>query len=226
MPQKDVHSKKRKAIPQKKLKQTYLNLQTQNSRTNAHNSRRKQQREENTDNNTLLKTELEDKDGETNRHEARKKRTATRKQQDRETDQGYSTDSENSTTQKTDAPKQKPLVYKSLQIRQMIGPNMIDNKLQPATGTRPAMIQQRLLHCTENIPFGNTINKDSDEDSELLLFHNINGLKDDKNWYQILTTMSELGVDIMGFAEINKSIQLGYRTDQWKSTIRKIYYYS
>jgi hypothetical protein len=64
------------------------------------------------------------------------------------------------------------------------------------------------------------------DDAETILFHNINGMKDEKNWYQIIATMKDLNVDIFGFAEINRSLHRGYNKNIWHETIRKIFYYS
>jgi hypothetical protein len=64
---------------------------------------------------------------------------------------------------------------------------------------------------------------DSDN-NEKVLFYNINGMKDTTNWYQIITTMKELNVDIFGLAEINRSLNRGYN-NEWKETIRKIFTY-
>lgn len=61
-------------------------------------------------------------------------------------------------------------------------------------------------------------------DHEVILFHNINGMKDDTNWFQIVTTMSELNTSIFGFAELNKSMTKG--SLDWRSTLQKIFYYS
>jgi hypothetical protein len=47
---------------------------------------------------------------------------------------------------------------------------------------------------TENLPFGDDITASSE--GIKILFHNINGIKDEANWYQIITTMMELQVDI------------------------------
>jgi hypothetical protein len=63
------------------------------------------------------------------------------------------------------------------------------------------------------------------QENERILFHNINGIKDEANWFQIITTMSELNVSIFGFAEINKSLNKGLGFD-WRSILRKIFYYS
>jgi hypothetical protein len=65
----------------------------------------------------------------------------------------------------------------------------------------------------------------SSDDAETILFHNINGMKDDTNWYQIIATMKELNIEIFGFAEINRSLHHGYK-QEWKETIRKIFYFS
>jgi hypothetical protein len=54
---------------------------------------------------------------------------------------------------------------------------------------------------TPNIHYGDEI--DSSKEFDTILFHNINGMKDTTNWYQVLLTMKELHIDIFGFAEIN-----------------------
>jgi hypothetical protein len=73
-----------------------------------------------------------------------------------------------------------------------------------------------------NLPYGDDIQMTNTDNNEIVLFHNINGMKDTTNWYQILTTMKELKVDIFGFVEINQSLSRGYSTE-WKDTIRKIF---
>jgi exonuclease III len=60
---------------------------------------------------------------------------------------------------------------------------------------------------------------------ETIWFHNINGIKDEKNWAQIILTMKENNIDIFGFAEINKSMD-NFALNWWKSTIRKQFYLS
>jgi hypothetical protein len=50
-------------------------------------------------------------------------------------------------------------------------------------------------------------------------------MKDDKNWYQIIMTMQELNASIFGFAEINQSLNRGYRS-KWHNTLRKIFLHS
>jgi hypothetical protein len=52
-----------------------------------------------------------------------------------------------------------------------------------------------------NLPFGDCIM--DEKQGCTILFHNINGMKDNKNWYQILATMKDLNVDIFGFTEVN-----------------------
>jgi hypothetical protein len=49
---------------------------------------------------------------------------------------------------------------------------------------------------TNNLPFGDDIMEITD--CETILFHNINGLKEETNWHQISTTMAELQVTIYG----------------------------
>jgi hypothetical protein len=75
-----------------------------------------------------------------------------------------------------------------------------------------------------NEPYGDDIDSISDDD-EIILFHNINGMKDHTNWYQIITTMQELNISIFGFTEINRSLTRGY-SNEWRNIIRKVFYYS
>jgi hypothetical protein len=75
----------------------------------------------------------------------------------------------------------------------------------------------------ENLSFGDDINTPSD--SVKILFHNINGIKDEANWYQIITTMMELQVDIFGFAEINRTLDHGKKF-KWTDITRKYFYYN
>jgi hypothetical protein len=60
---------------------------------------------------------------------------------------------------------------------------------------------------TNNLPFGDNIQEPYD--SETILFHNINGLKDKTNSFQILMTMYELKVNIFGFNETNQQLNKG-----------------
>jgi hypothetical protein len=48
-------------------------------------------------------------------------------------------------------------------------------------------------------------------DLKTIWFHNINGMKDEKNWAQIITTMKENKINIFGFTEINKSMDNFWR---------------
>jgi hypothetical protein len=57
---------------------------------------------------------------------------------------------------------------------------------------------------------------------EGILFHNINGIKDAHNWYQINTTMKELNMACYGFAEINTSMK-GYLFHKWNDITRKTF---
>jgi hypothetical protein len=76
---------------------------------------------------------------------------------------------------------------------------------------------------TLNLPFGDNI-LDEKQDN-IILFHNINGMKEEKNWYQILATMRDLNVDIFGFAEVNRSLNRGY-SNKWTAMIKNVFYYS
>jgi hypothetical protein len=60
---------------------------------------------------------------------------------------------------------------------------------------------------------------------ETIWFHNINGMKDENNWAQIITTMKENNIDIFGFAEINKSID-SFAKHKWQAILRKQFYLS
>jgi hypothetical protein len=92
--------------------------------------------------------------------------------------------------------------------------------------TKTNYTQTRLkINTTNNLPFGDLINDDQPDGEQLILFHNINGMKDNKSWYQIIQMMRELDVNIFGFAELNQSITRGY-SNTWINTIRKIFYYS
>jgi hypothetical protein len=76
---------------------------------------------------------------------------------------------------------------------------------------------------TTNLPIGDDINEQMD--NETILFHNINGIKEDTNWFQILMTMNELKADIFGFAEINRTLNHGMK-QKWEGITRKIFTHS
>jgi hypothetical protein len=59
-------------------------------------------------------------------------------------------------------------------------------------------------------------------EDETIIFHNINGLKDENNWCQILQTMQDLNADTFGMVEINRSLQNQLR-HQWKNTTKKFF---
>jgi hypothetical protein len=71
-----------------------------------------------------------------------------------------------------------------------------------------------------NLPWGDHAERNTQYEG--IIFHNINGLKDTDNWWQILTSMKELNVSCMGFAEINTSLK-GYRIQKWNEVTRKIF---
>jgi hypothetical protein len=74
-----------------------------------------------------------------------------------------------------------------------------------------------------NLPFGDHIL--DEKQGCIILFHNINGMKDNKNWYQILSTMKDMNVDIFGFTEVNRSLTRGY-SSEWINMVKKVFYYS
>jgi hypothetical protein len=74
-----------------------------------------------------------------------------------------------------------------------------------------------------NLPFGDDIQENTE--GETIIFHNINGMKDSTNWFQIMRTMKEINADVFGFAEINQQLNHGNKI-KWYDTIRKHFYYS
>jgi hypothetical protein len=74
-----------------------------------------------------------------------------------------------------------------------------------------------------NMHIGNII--PSDNDDETIIFHNVNGIKEEDNWHQILQTMKEMRAAIIGLVEINKSLRNQMR-QQWKNTARKFFNHS
>jgi hypothetical protein len=88
-------------------------------------------------------------------------------------------------------------------------------------------LQPKIIHHQlSNQEIGVNISTQTDSsDLETIWFHNINGMKDEKNWAQIITTMKENNIDIFGFAEINKSME-SLTKNHWQSMIRKQFYLS
>jgi hypothetical protein len=83
-------------------------------------------------------------------------------------------------------------------------------------------IKLKPMH-TSNLPFGDDIMEDTNYDT--ILFHNINGIKEETNWYQISKTMAELQVSIFGFAEINQTLRQGAQ-HKWVQVTRKFFAHS
>jgi hypothetical protein len=71
----------------------------------------------------------------------------------------------------------------------------------------------------------NILTSTDSTEQETIWFHNINGIKDERNWAQIITTMKENHIDIFGFVETNKSMT-GILRNQWQPIIRKQFYFS
>jgi dTDP-4-dehydrorhamnose 3,5-epimerase-like enzyme len=88
-------------------------------------------------------------------------------------------------------------------------------------------IQPRLhYHQGSNKAIGeNILDYPKSDDIETIWFHNINGMKDERNWEQIITTMKENNVNIFGFAEINKSME-NFSKHRWQAIIKKHFYQS
>jgi hypothetical protein len=85
------------------------------------------------------------------------------------------------------------------------------------------LIQQHIINQTnisENLPFGDDISKD--DHFEGFIFHNVNGLKNEHNWFQILQTMQDLNTSFFGLVETNTTMH-GYYYHKWNKSIRKIF---
>jgi hypothetical protein len=76
---------------------------------------------------------------------------------------------------------------------------------------------------SSNLPFGDDVHEQSN--GERIIFHNINGIKDESNLHQIMMTMKELQADIFGFAKRNRSINGGGK-QRWTNITKKFFYYS
>jgi hypothetical protein len=81
-----------------------------------------------------------------------------------------------------------------------------------------------LNHESDNQHFGDFI-QTFPKEAETILFQNINGIKDDMNWHQVIHSMKESKVDIFGFAETNKAMD-NFSKQHWFSTIQKHFYLS
>lgn len=73
---------------------------------------------------------------------------------------------------------------------------------------------------SDNLPFGDNIQSQSD--TEGVLFHNINGIKDESNWTQINITMSEINITCFGLAEINTTLRRAAYT-KWNDITRRTF---
>jgi hypothetical protein len=83
-------------------------------------------------------------------------------------------------------------------------------------------IKLKPMH-TSNLPFGDDIMEDTNYDT--ILFHNMNGIKEETNWHQISKTMAELKVSLFGFAEINQTLRHGAQ-NKWVQVTRKFFAHS
>jgi hypothetical protein len=70
------------------------------------------------------------------------------------------------------------------------------------------------------LPFSDDITKDYD--CEGFLFHNVNGIKNEHNWFQILSTMKDLNITFFGLAEMNTTMH-GYFFHKWNEHVRKVF---
>jgi hypothetical protein len=78
-------------------------------------------------------------------------------------------------------------------------------------------------HESINLPFGDDINAQTE--GKTILFHNINGIKDEANWHQIMATMKEIKADVFGLAELNRTMNGGEK-QRWLNVTKKFFYYS
>jgi exonuclease III len=101
-----------------------------------------------------------------------------------------------------------------------------DNTMKTTQGhqnrTRYTQIKLKMM-VDSNLPFGNDVHEKCD--GEKIIFHNINGIKDDGNWHQIMSTMSEIRADVFGFAEINRTLNDGEK-QRWANITKKFFRYS
>jgi hypothetical protein len=89
---------------------------------------------------------------------------------------------------------------------------------------RDCFTQMQLQTQTEsNLPFGDNIHELTND--QTIISHNINGMKDPTNWFQILTTMRELNANIFGLVKLNQQMMKGDK-GKWTEPIRKIFKYS
>jgi hypothetical protein len=92
-----------------------------------------------------------------------------------------------------------------------------------ATKQQHKLRQQRIQasqYQQENVPFGDDINKEGSYEG--IIFHNINGLKDEHNWLQIMLTMKEINASIFGLAELNTTMK-GYSFQKWNEITKKVF---
>jgi hypothetical protein len=54
------------------------------------------------------------------------------------------------------------------------------------------------------------------------IFHNINGLKDEHNWFQTMHMMKEINASIFGLVELNTTMK-GYSFHKWNEITRKVF---
>jgi hypothetical protein len=74
-----------------------------------------------------------------------------------------------------------------------------------------------------NLLVGDNIHEDIE--TEMIYFHNVNEIKEEQNWYQILTKLKELNMDMFGFAEINRTMRHGTK-QKWEQITRKMFTHS
>jgi hypothetical protein len=97
-----------------------------------------------------------------------------------------------------------------------------DPQIQNANEKR--LRQQKICNTKtyqqDNLPYGDNIETQSDYEG--IVFHNINGIKDKHNWFQILWTVKELNITCFGFAELN-TLMKGYQYHKWNDITRKVF---
>jgi hypothetical protein len=74
-----------------------------------------------------------------------------------------------------------------------------------------------------NLLIGDDIHEQTED--ETIIFHNINGIKEEANWFQLLMTMKQLKADIFGFAEINRTLR-HWMKQKWEGVTRKFFTHS
>jgi hypothetical protein len=123
-------------------------------------------------------------------------------------------------TAKNDTIQKWKELFRNTKDNVILNWNSKQQHLNRGTNHKQTKIFDQSAHLTANLPFGDDVTAHSE--CEGILFHNINGIKDEHNWYQINTTMKELNMSGFGLAETNTSMK-GYLFHKWNDITRKTF---